>query len=424
MALCSSIYVLFLIISARGELTCKWHKVKTKSSLNPSPRFGASTWVDDDKWLWLFGGKNALDSGKRETAKQLIDLWKFNPQTMKWYYIPSQNTSRLPHYTNGLTCFCHGLAFSFGSRFYESKMFYELWTYNITSSIWIMKDLPQEVNTSTVCFALWCNHSLNAVSLFCNLNNHNNSSLQIWTYTIKNHKWQLEGVFSTENLTNLFLKNISKSNRYTTWIDKNGAVNMYHWAFENSSNSVLLSITHAKVTFTHVNQSFNCRTGFINWVDSTGNLHLLGGKKCNSTQFYSDKWMLNITNRKWVSINLKGASPTFGSNACSWKLANSIWVYGGYFMDQKGGLSLLKDLWLCYASEHVPTKPEHHLPGDTLELSIVNKLIISGVILFVVMAIIIHLCYKRELNQMLSQLKRQRVPYHHLSQEDEKKPKF
>lgn len=396
-----------------------WHKIKPNSFLKPSARFGALTWMDDQNLLWLFGGKNFSKFGDTESRKQLKDLWTFNPKTFKWYNIPNRNMSTIPQFTDGLSCFSGGLAFLFGHNSYmvkaSSKLLdNELWAYNISSNSWSVIDLPEEVKNSPKCLALWCNHNPSAVSFFCISNT--TTSLQVWTYTVKANQWMS---LSINTSTDYFM--LLKSGEYSTWADASGTAYIYLWPTGNSSNSSILSVTHNKITFIQViDQSPEYRSGFIHWIDSNGNLHLFGGEKCNSTHVYSDEWMFDITRYKWVSMKLHKPNPSPRNYASFWKVGNSLWVHGGYMRDTKHDMVVLQDLWFGKTSSHVVPTPEYHLPGDTLGLSMVHKLIISGLILLVVITISLRLCYKRELNQVLSQLKKRRVPYQQLSQEGDR----
>ena len=397
--------------------------MKTNNSIKPSPRFAASGWADNSGNLWLFGGKNILKTNESERIQMLNDTWKFNPKTMRWYHVLSTNTSKLPHNLDGLmSCFCAGLGFSFGTRFHENKSFHELWTYNISSNLWNLKELPKEIKSGyDHCFALSCNNNLWATSLLCS----NSTSLQMWTFTVRMDMWVSKSIPSTEIFRNLILKNVSKSNMNLIWTSSlEDTVYVYHWSLGKPNNSVLLTITHTNTTITHISSHGPaCRIGSITWIDSTSNLYVLGGKKCDSTQLYSDHWMFNVKDYNWISLNINKPNPKQRSYACSWQVGSSLWVYGGQFQNNKGVTKVLSDIWLGKPSKHVvpvPVIPNHQLPGDTLGLSMVDKLIISGVVLLVVMAVMVRLCYKRELNQMLMQLRRRRVPYHQLSQEGDK----
>ena len=366
-----------------------------------------------------------MKTNETERIQMLNDTWKFNPKTIRWYHVLSTNTSKLPHNLDGLmSCSCAGLGFSFGTRFHGNKSFHELWTYNISSNLWNLKELPKEIKSGyDHCFALSCNNNLSAISLLCS----NSTSLQMWTFTVRMDMWVSKSIPSTEIFRNLISKNVSKSNMNLIWATSlENTVYVYHWSLGNPNNSVLLTITHTNTTITHVPpHGPACRTRSITWIDSTSNLYVLGGKKCDSTQLYSDHWMFNVKDYNWMSLNLNKPNPKQRSYACSWLVGGSLWVYGGQFQNNKGVTKVLSDIWLGEPSKHVvlvpvPVIPDHHLPGDTLGLSMVDKLIISGLVLLVVMAVMVRLCYKRELNQMLMQLKQRRVPYHQLSQEGDR----
>ena len=53
---------------------------------SPGSRYESVSWFDSsDNTMWLFGGYGRDGNGKE--AKQLNDLWKYNPQTGNWTWM-------------------------------------------------------------------------------------------------------------------------------------------------------------------------------------------------------------------------------------------------------------------------------------------------------------------------------------------------
>jgi N-acetylneuraminic acid mutarotase len=61
----------------------------TSASNNPGGRSGASTWIDGNGNLWLFGGMGFDATGN---FNPMNDLWEFTPSTSRWTWIGGNNT--------------------------------------------------------------------------------------------------------------------------------------------------------------------------------------------------------------------------------------------------------------------------------------------------------------------------------------------
>lgn len=394
----------------------------TKRRSQPSGRFNAQTWVDDQKQLWLYGGRRVIRiNGSDIKQLHLHDLWKFNPGSYQWSKITNQNSSKQPQFNRGSSCFCRGEAFVFGHQ----KKFPELWVYNISSNSWNLIQSPSNIKNTQDCFAMWCNQDSGIISMLCH---ENTVVMKLWIFKITS------GIWSSQTFSNKFTNTSDRSisSQISVWNDPDGLVYVYMWSHSNQNigkNSVLLSISHDDIVITEVNDTkqeyMSNRKGFIRWIDSHGNLHLLGGRITNvTTNSSAAHWMLNLSDYTWVTVNSKNIKPSARAGACFWQVDGNLWLFGGYRKDGEGQMVVLNDFWIGNTSRpvvvHRPTLVDRNLPGDTLGLSLVNKLIISLVTLFVVMAVSVRLCYKRELNQFMSRLQKNRVLYHQLSQEGDK----
>ena len=389
----------------------------------PSGRFDAQTWVDNQQQLWLCGGKKIVN---RSEVQYLCDLWKFNPASYQWFRIPPRNSSELPQFAKALSSYCLGNAFVFGRRIH--KKIPELWIYNISSKFWNLIQSPRNIfNDVHDCFTMWCDKHSGIISLLCH---QDKNAMKLWIYKITAGIWGSQTFINEVNFTSASGK---KSRKISVWQELGDMVFVYVWSNSNPrlmKNSALVSISHNEIVVTEVNNTkieyISNRKGFIRWIDNNGNLHLLGGRIANVTNNSSAAhWMLNTTNHIWVMINSKKLKPGTRAGACSWQVGDNLWLFGGYREDGQGHMAVLNDFWFANTNRPVvclPTTPTNKtfLPGDTLGLSLVHKFIISGVILLFVMVISIRLCYKRELNQLISRLRKNRVLYHQLNQEGDK----
>ena len=396
-----------------------WNEISTRNLTQPQGRFDAQVWVDNQKQIWLYGGKSVIRIHGSDVIQHLCDLWKFDPRLHHWYKIAHQNSSKQPKINRGFSCFCQGQAFVFGHQI--EKKFPELWAYNITSNFWSL--VPHNIKNTENCFAMWC--SLDSdVSLLCY---GNTNAVKLWIFKITSGNWSSKILTDKINFTDTSNRNVSS--HFSIWNNPYGLVCIYIWSNSNiRKKSVLLFVGHHGISITKVNntkQEYSSnRKGFMRWIDSHGNLHLLGGGVSYITTHSASHFMLNMSDYSWSTVNSKHVNqPSSRVRACFWQVDGNLWLFGGFKRNGKGRMVVFNDFWIGNSSKYtVPrqTPVNHQLPGDTLGLSLVNKLIISFVTLIVVIAISVRLCYKRELNLLMSRLQKNRVVYHQLSQEGDK----
>jgi N-acetylneuraminic acid mutarotase len=123
-------------------------------SVFPGARNGASTWIDNNGKLWLFGGRGF---GSTNTAGRLNDLWKFDPANNQWTWVTGSQTPGLsgvygtlsipaPSNTPGARDFSgawvssSGKLFLFGGQGYASTtaigLLNDMWEFNPLTSLW------------------------------------------------------------------------------------------------------------------------------------------------------------------------------------------------------------------------------------------------------------------------------------------------
>jgi N-acetylneuraminic acid mutarotase len=106
----------------------------------------------------------------------------------------------------------------------------------------------------------------------------------------------------------------------------------------------------------------------VTWIDSSGNLWLLGGSVVDSAGqagFLNDLWEFRAGEWTWVSgSTTQGANGSYGTrgtaasgnvpggrfSAVSWiDPSGKLWLFGGYGIDSAGTASMLNDLWMYSA---------------------------------------------------------------------------
>jgi hypothetical protein len=395
-----------------------WHEISTGNLSWPRGRFDAQVWVDNQKQVWLYGGKSVVRSNGSNVKQYLHDMWMFNPKSQHWFEIARQNSSKQPKFSKGFSCFCHGQAFVFGQQIEEK--FPKLWAYSISSMFWHL--VPHSIKNTENCFAMWCNLDSD-ISLLC----YENAVMKLWILKITSGNWSSKTLPDSLKFTDISHRNVSKLSHFSIWNIPYGS-NVYMWSFPSFGKpSLLLSVVHGDIAISKVSNTkleyLSNREGFIRWVSSDGNLHLLGGRMSNVTT-NSSHWMLNVSDHTWGMVNSRDLNkPSSRVGACFWQVDGNLWLFGGYRRDGNERVVVLNDFWIGNSSKpmvHQRTAVNHTLPGDTLGLSLTNKLIISVITLLVVMAVSVRLCYKRELNRLLSRLQKNRVLYHQVSQEGDK----
>ncbi|XP_046847548.1 uncharacterized protein LOC124441156 isoform X2 [Xenia sp. Carnegie-2017] len=390
-----------------------WNRVSMNDHVQPRGCYKAQSWVDNKEQLWLFGGVTYTSKNGSNVLKYVHDLWRFELKFHKWQKMDYKHLSNSPTFIDkGLTSYCLGDAYIFGHILHKKNE--RLWLYNMSSNIWKYLHYPRN-NTGYSCVAMWCNETLTVIKLLCLKQN----IIKLWHYGIVTKNWSL-------HMSTLLTKSVKNS--HLLFLSSK-----YVWSYPGLlSASKLLIVKNNVFSVLQVNKTgkefFATRKGFVRWIDRMGNLNLLGGKvsRYAASNYSSDHWMLNMSNHIWVKIMSKSVKPRARFGACVWYVKDQLWLFSGYRKDSKGHIVIERDLWkgrIVYpqADIHSKTKAsEDNLPGDTLKLSLINKLIISMATLCIVMVISIRLCYKRELYQVLSKMSKQRVVYHQVSQEGEK----
>lgn len=98
------------------------------------------------------------------------------------------------------------------------------------------------------------------------------------------------------------------------------------------------------------------RTGAAGWTDGNGNFWLFGGSRGDGyfDEMFSDLWRYNTTNNQWTlvngtidpNLNTTASRPGARINAASWlDSQGNLWLMGGIGYDEAGNHTDLNDLW-------------------------------------------------------------------------------
>ncbi len=349
--------------------------VKSVSSSlnNPSARDLASTWVDANGNLWLFGGNGTPINGG--TVGSLNDLWKYNPTLNEWTWMNGDSLKEI----NGI----YGTQGNFSGTNKPGARY---------------------------AAASWFDNSGNLFLFggagFGQLGGGPSSLNDLWKYNIGANAWAW---VSGSNFTNQYgiygTKGIASNlnvpgarNTPATWKDTNG--NFYLFGGNGAANSSFgtlndlwrFNLTSGQWTWMkgdstenknaiygnlNVSSSLNIpgsRSQATSWFDANGNLYLFGGqgKKASGASNFSlnDIWKYDLTTNNWTwvqgdsianklgnygTINISSPTNEMGARSRhnSWvESSGKVWIFGGQGYSSAGGNGNLNDLW---SNSSVPT---------------------------------------------------------------------
>jgi N-acetylneuraminic acid mutarotase len=138
------------------------------------------------------------------------------------------------------------------------------------------------------------------------------------------------------------------------------------WTWINGSNTVDASAVYGTVGTAAAGNVPGARDSASSWIDSAGNLWLLGGAGYDSTGAagsLNDLWQYTPGTGLWTWIGgsqVRDAKGVYGTQATAtagdvpgarqsantWVDASgTVWLFGGYGYDSNGGLGYLNDFW-------------------------------------------------------------------------------
>lgn len=327
------------------------------ATARPDPRVAASTFTDNNGFLWLFGGYSDIAAPH---YKLYNDLWRFNPQTNRWTWMkgdggevtpisiaPVYGTMGVPDINNKPGFRSHaaswvdndGNLWLFGGYGYgassSSGMLNDLWKYNIATNSWTWMRGSNIANTPG-------NYGIQGVA-----NPLNNPPPRYAAVTWAHDDGFLYlfsgGDYYTDNIYNDIWKYDPVTNNWT-WL-------------KGLSNSAGVYGTMGVPDIANMPPSryFSC-----GWAESGGSLWLLGGHtNFNFPEFKNDLWRFDPQTLMWTwekggsgiaglsTVGIQGTeapantpAAKFGMHAVK-DLSGNFWLFGG----QDAQTILNNDLW-------------------------------------------------------------------------------
>ncbi len=346
----------------------------------PGARYGSVSWRDPSGNFWLFGGQGYDSIGANS---YLNDLWEFNSAAKTWTWVNGSSTAVNATRSYGTQGIPNSINIP-GVRIYSAS-----WTDN-SGNLWLFGGTGADL-TGTI-------GQLNDLWGF-------NPQIKEWTWmsgsnTVPSQFGGQPGVYGA--LGTPAASNVPGGRSGSvTWTDGSGNLWLFGgtgfdstgtqgqlndlwefnltskmWAWMSGSSTVgATGSGHSGVYGTEGTAAPSNipggRGGAMSWMDSSGNLWLLGGYGFDSTGRegnLNDLWKFNLTSKMWTwmsgsnaaSTNVNSNSGVYGtlgvaaatntpgarSGAVSWMdSSGNLWLFGGDGIGSTNMSGDLNDLW-------------------------------------------------------------------------------
>ncbi len=342
----------------------------------PGGREYAATWTDKNGNLWLFGG--GVTNGLVTTG-YFNDLWEFSPSTNLWTWMGGSSTIASSPGNPGV----YGtLGTPAAGNIPGGRSGASAWT-DKNGNLWLFAGQGFDAGNNLV--------RLNDLWEF-------NPSTNEWTWmggssTIASSPGN-PGVYGTLG-TPAAGNNPGSREFASTWVDKSGNFWLFGgdgydandagphplsdlWEFNPSTNQWAW-MSGSDTSQTSVYGTLGVpglgivpggRSGASSWIDSSGDLWLLGGSVLQPggfTDFLDDLWVFDLSTFEWTwmggttteplngevpgvygTLGVAAAANTPGGRnaASSWiDSSGHFWLFGGYGYDANGNSANLNDVW-------------------------------------------------------------------------------
>ena len=310
----------------------------------PGARLGAVSWKDSAGNLWLFGGFGNAANG---VAGALNDLWKYNISSNQWTWVSGSNTISATgvYGTKGIPSNSNVPGARLGSVGWVDK----------NGSIWLFGGAA-DILTARVYNDLW----------------KFNPSSNEWTWVAGESSVNIPGIYGVQGIPALTNQPGGRLDSIS-WQESNGKVWIFGghgidavgklgnlndlwsyspdtniWTWSSGSNVSGAYGTYAKQGTASPNSIPGAREHRIpiSWVDSGGNLLMLGGdgNGASTSGILNDLWSYNPANNQWTWVGGSTESNAFGSYGTLG--ATAVGNQPGARMDGVGWVDSSGSLWL------------------------------------------------------------------------------
>jgi N-acetylneuraminic acid mutarotase len=329
----------------------------------PGTRYAAASWTDASGNFWLFGGHGDDSAG---TSGELADLWKYTPATGLWTWVGGSSTvvTTSTYGTQGTGSTANipggrdyaatwtdssGNLWLFGGYGYDStgaeSQLNDLWEYTPSNGEWTWVAGSDTAGASGVYGAATGNVP------------GAREGAQTWIDSSGN-LWLFGGYGYDSAGTSGYLSDLWE---YTSAANSKGA-----WTFVSGSKTEGASTTYGTEGTSSSGAQPGGREIAATWIDSAGDLWLLGGSGESSSAsvgYLNDLWEYSPSTQAWTwmsggdGLNSSGvygteATDSVGSlpggragAAAFTDSGGHFWVFGGYGDDSTGATGDMNDLW-------------------------------------------------------------------------------
>jgi N-acetylneuraminic acid mutarotase len=331
----------------------------------PGARSGSYSWIDNTGDLWLFGGVGFDLTG---ALGYLNDLWRYSPGSGQWTWIGGSTTvdPKGVYGTRGMATAGNVP----GARWHSVS-----WIDN-AGDLWLFGGDGYE-STGTL-------NTLNDLWRF-------SPGSGQWTWVSGSSTSDAQGVYGTQgmvaagNVPGARVLPVSWTDRAgDLWLfggqgyDSAGALGYLNdlwryspgtgqWTWVGGSNTVGSKGVYGAEGVVAAGNVPGARAGSVSWVDSAGDLWLLGGVGSDSAGTLgavNDLWRYSPGSGRWTwvggsnTVNSGGAYgiegmaaagnvPGARAGSVSWfDSAGRLWLFGGSALDSTGANGVINDLWV------------------------------------------------------------------------------
>ncbi|XP_015771353.1 PREDICTED: uncharacterized protein LOC107349685 [Acropora digitifera] len=393
----------------------------------PGSRYEASSWLDSNGTVWIFGGRGA------ESRKPLDELWSFDASRRQWHFHEfnktlDTNEQKPPPSFGATSC-------SFGNKdILVSCLGTFIFRYD--KNQWTVLNNQTESPQPRSHAASWCDTKKGILFIFGGYSKQRLGDF--WKFSLEEMKWTeikvntsvvpssrskasawihhwsgdlyMFGGSTNAGLTSEFWK---FSLETSEWMKVSGTTGQDKCAGKYGKQGVLSSTNHP-----------GCREGAASWIYK-GHLCLFGGSGFDNfsrgifamSDLLSDFWVYNTSISHWVWIGglSRGEGiPFFGEKgkqdvhaipgpregATSFSIGETLWLFGGNGHDVKQYDGFLNDLWM-WEQITLDIRGDtilitSHTPGDTIHVSFGFRVLIAIFILILALVGTIITCYSKE----------------------------
>jgi N-acetylneuraminic acid mutarotase len=343
------------------------------SSTVPGARNGSFSWIDSAGDLWLFAG-TGFDNQLAGTQALLNDLWRYSADAGKWTWVSGSSTALAKgvYGTLGMAAANNvpgartsgdswtdsaGVLWLFGGFGIDSTGasgdLNDLWRYSPGTGQWTWVSGSSTVSAQGVYGTQGMAAANNVPGARTSGDSWTDSAGVLWLFG----GFGIDSTGASGDLNDLW--------RYSPGTGQ--------WTWVSGSSTVNATGVYGTLGVAAPGNVPGARSGSVSWIDSAGDLWLLGGSQPNGRHpsgyppqqgWLNDLWRYSPGTDQWTWVSgssTGGAQGVYGTQgmaaaanvpgarlaSISWTdSAGDLWLFGGVGLDSAGNSGDLNDLWV------------------------------------------------------------------------------